>query len=240
MNNWTALLLLLLVALYGVVAPLWRRQADKSLGTGIETDELANLWAKEKDRLTGEQRTLDLALVNGEINKNTHGEERALLHDEATRVLKRLRKARTSSSSSGHLGQSQQRTYHLAGYMIAVSIGIMAIGSTYYLMQTDLQSDISPHVVAQASPSQIIKTEAGAQMPDIGAMVTQLELRVKEAGDTASISDLLMLGRSYRVIGRASDAIGTYRSVLDQDPANATATISLGSILLDSKRNPND
>ena len=245
MSHWIFLAFMLLLTLVVVVAPLWRRQSDQPLGSGVETDELADLWAAEKDRLTGEQRTLDLALAVGEIDEKTHNIERSLLYDEAARALKLLRKARRSSVSHKQQNSPSARPqiYSRAGQIITVGIVAVTLGANYYLAHQDLQRFIVPDGNEHALVASNIKTPSTAsgdirpddQAPDIGAMVAQLELRVKEAGDKVNTPDLLMLARSYRVVGKNNDAIDLYRRVLKLDPANTSAILALGSMLLNSK-----
>ncbi len=82
-----------------------------------------------------------------------------------------------------------------------------------------------------ASPKRSAK-RAGA-LPDIGAMVAGLEARVKD-GD-APVKDLLMLARSYRVLGRSRESIAMYRRVLDKEPENLPALMAAGSLLFEAQ-----
>ena len=52
----------------------------------------------------------------------------------------------------------------------------------------------------------------GAPAPDVGAMVARLEARLREHPDDAR--GWMMLGRSYRVLGRAADAARAYGEAL--------------------------
>ncbi|MGB3865581.1 MAG: tetratricopeptide repeat protein, partial [Xanthobacteraceae bacterium] len=56
--------------------------------------------------------------------------------------------------------------------------------------------------------------------PDIGQMVQRLEARVREGNPTAQ--GLMMLGRSYRVLGRDADAIGVLKQAAERDATPAT------------------
>ncbi len=228
MTSWVLFALLSAITLFVVAGPLWRRRADKALGRGVETDEPTRRWATEKDRLIAEQRALDLTLARGEISEAIHGQERALLQQEATRALDQLRRARTATPTDPGT-QRRPRTYPLAAAALAAAVVISSAALTNYLAQQDMRRDVSPH--ADGGPP---AGETGADGPDVAAMVAQLESKVTEAGDGATVGDLLMLARSYRVIDRKDEAIALYRRVLAVDARNITAVMALGAMLLNS------
>ncbi len=238
MSTWVFLALLLIATVVAVIAPMWNRRADRPLGRGIETDDIAERWCEEKDRLVAEQRALDLALANGEIDEVHHAQERTIIQHEANRALDRLRKAR---GSSGQPYTALRPDKHPAiGGVLAAAIVLMTGAISQFLSLQDLRRDQSPHaegqvpIAAAAGNGQAPKNMPATGVPDVSAMVAKLEARVEAGGEGASTPDLLMLGRSYRVMGRNEDAIRTYRRVLKAEPKNLSATMAMGSILLNS------
>ena len=68
--------------------------------------------------------------------------------------------------------------------------------------------------------------------PDIGAMVGRLEEKVKAGG--ASLDDVMMLARSYRVLGREDDSLAMYRKARELEPDQPQLDLVLASALLRS------
>lgn len=238
MSTWIFLVLLLVIVVFVVIVPLWTRRADRPLGRGIETDDIAERWQEEKDRLVAEQRSLDMALAGGEISTQAHEQDRAILQHEANRALDRLREAR--GSGKRRPSAARPGIHPINGGVLATAVVLVTCGAAYFLSLQDLRRDVSPHAdgripmpVATAdgkSPT----AKSGDGTPDIAAMVAGLEARVKAGGEEATVRDLLMLGRSYRVMARKEHAIKTYRRVLSAEPNNLAATMAIGSILLNS------
>ena len=239
MTTWMFLLLLLTTVVYVVIAPLWNRRADEPLGRGIETDDIAERWHEEKDRLVAEQRSLDMALAEGEIDKEEHTKERAILQHDANRALDHLRQARRADISKSAV--SLPGTHPKIGTTLAITIVAFTCGIAYVLSLQDLQRDVSPHadgrmpLPATTASAQNPTVNSKGGPPDIAAMVARLEARVNARGNDVVTPDLLMLGRSYRVMGRKEDAVKTYRRVLSVEPSNLAAAMAVGSILLNSE-----
>jgi cytochrome c-type biogenesis protein CcmH/NrfG len=240
MSTWIFLALLLITTVFVVIAPLWNRRADRPLGQGIETDDTAERWREEKDRLVAEQRALDMALASGEIDVAEHARDRAILQHEADRALDRLRKSRGGTTRRRPAVVRPGKRPAL-GAALAATIVLLTGAMTHYLSQQDLQRNVSPHAdgripvaAATATGRQAPAERSGAAQPDVGAMVATLEARVNAGAEDVTTPDLLMLGRSYRVMGRKGDAIKTYRRVLSAEPRNLAATMGVGSILLNS------
>lgn len=68
--------------------------------------------------------------------------------------------------------------------------------------------------------------------PDVGAMVAKLEGRVTAGG--ASLDEVMMLARSYRVMGREAESLAMYRRASEMAPDEPQLALVLASALLRS------
>lgn len=166
-----------------VLWPLWQRRSDRSLGTGIETDDISLQWEQEKDRLVKEQLDLDFALAENKISADEHKVEREHVVSDAKHALERLRLARSAQEKAASASLHKPRAYPKFGAAFALTILISAMGLTVFLKGQDIQR-------AAKLPGKQQVT-----MSDIKKMVDKLETRVK-AGE-GSLKDKLILARSF-------------------------------------------
>lgn len=254
MTTVIATLLLCSVVLAWTLFPLWVRSFDRDPGDGLEKDDRITKWREEKDRLVAEMVALDVAITERKIDRETYDNERTRVMAEAESAVEELRKARAGASER----KTVARTYPVLGGALA---GVMAIGAitlTVALNSNDLRTDASPHASGQIplSPEQLAAGmpegakpaanvanphvpagQGGPPMgpdgtPDIGAMVAKLEGRVTAGG--ASLDEVMMLARSYRVIGRESDSLAMYRRASEMAPDEPQLALVLASALLRS------
>lgn len=230
-------LILCALAATAVLLPLWLRSADGSLGRGADGDEPERQWQSEKDRLVGELRELDRAFAEGRIDGAIHGRQRAALSADAERALDRLRQTRASAMPGDAL--HMPRRYPVAAMAAAVLLFGVSGSAMMLSAQGDIVRGASPHadgriplpaaqadakvapaaMPAAASPAAAMPvTAAGA--PDIGAMVQRLEARV-QAGEP-TVEEMMMLGRSYRVLGRSDDAITVLKRAAEREARTDT------------------
>ncbi|MGB3274217.1 MAG: tetratricopeptide repeat protein [Xanthobacteraceae bacterium] len=87
-------------------------------------------------------------------------------------------------------------------------------------------SQVTAQAAAPAAPAGMPTTADGA--PDIGAMVQRLEARVQ--GGEPTVEEMLMLGRSYRALGRTDDAIAVLKRAAERD-ARADTLFAYGEVL---------
>lgn len=206
-----------------VLLPLWQRRADRSLGSGIETDDIALQWEMEKDRLVKEQHDLDLALAEGKLSPEVHKVEREMVVADAQRALERLRLARKMNEKMASAARHKPRAYPKYGAVLGSLILISTFALSFYLDGQDIQRQV-------AAPK---NGEPQIKMADIEKMVASLEARVKAGEGTDR--DKLMLARSYLVLGRKPEAIAEYQRLHEADGKNMPAIMALGQIYFNSK-----
>jgi cytochrome c-type biogenesis protein CcmH/NrfG len=237
-------LMLCALAALAVLLPLWSRRADVPLGRGSDGDEPEREWQAEKDRLVRELRELDVAQAEGRITAEIHDQQHAALSVEAEQALARLRRARSGSSPKNSEHTPQQ--YPGAAVVAAFALFIVSGGVTLISARGDVQRGTSPHadgrmllapsssaagggnaeVVGSQLPRSSVSKElqglplAADGSPDVGKMVARLEEKVKSG--EPSVDDLMMLGRSYRVLGRDEEAISLLKQAAQRAPNRAT------------------
>ena len=210
------------LCLFIMFLPLWQRRSDRSLGNGIETNDLSQQWEIEKDRLVKEQNDLDVALAEGKITEKTHKIEREQVMEDAKRALNKLRQARNMSERLATNAKHKPRVYPQYGMAFAATILLATGALIFHLNGHDIQRQLSPHEQAQ-----------NTSMPEIKKMVAGLEKRVKESGGTRT--ERMMLARSFLVIGRRDDSIALYKKISAENKRDVGALMALGEILFNSK-----
>lgn len=254
MTTVIATLLLCAVVLAWTLFPLWVSAFDRDPGDGLEKDDRIAKWSEEKDRLVAEMVALDMAIAERKIDRESYESERARVMAEAESAVEKLRKARTGDPERTTVA----RTYPLVGGALAGVLAIGAIALTVALNGNDLRTDASPHANGQIplSPEQMAaglpegakpapgmpnphaaagpgSPPMGADgAPDIGAMVAKLEGKVKAGG--ASLDEVMMLARSYRVMGREPESLAMYRKASEMAPDEPQLALVLASALLRS------
>lgn len=208
-------------ALIAMLWPLWQKRADRGLGVGVENDDVAALWEKEKDRLLLEQVELDSALAEGKISSAVHLEERTLLMSEAERALKRLRQARSREERLASAGEHTPRIYPVAGGIFAV----LTLIATMVLVLELKGLDITRQVKQAEAPK--------IDMAQIRGMVARLEARVQNG--ESSTKEQLMLARSYFVLGERDKSLALYMSIHENDAQNMETIMALGEIYFGAK-----
>ncbi len=221
MSSLIGILALGALSLIVMLWPLWQRRADRRLGVGVESDNVAELWEREKDRLVQEQNDLDLALAEGKISAEVHRGERAEVMREAKRALDRLRRARAAEEKLASSSEHKPRIYPYigAGFASLVLVGTLLL--VFQLKGLDID-----RVAKQANAPKV-------QMSDIKKMVSSLEDRVKSGN--GSTKDKLMLARSYFVLGQREKSLALYEGIHNEDDKNLPAILALGEIYFNSK-----
>lgn len=210
------------LSLFIMLVPLWQRRSDRSLGTGIETNDLSVQWESEKDRLVKEQNDLDVALAEGKISEATHKVEREQVMEDAKRALNKLRQARSMSEKLATSAHHKPRAYPTYGIGFAASILVATAALIIHLNGQDVIRKVSPQEVA-----------ANTTMPEIQKMVATLEKRVAEGGSTRR--EQMMLARSFLVLGRRADSIALYKKITTENKGYVGALMALGEIHFNSK-----
>lgn len=100
-----------------------------------------------------------------------------------------------------------------------VLVAVAAMGAAGYAITG------SPRFVSQAPQA----TPAEPSVAQIEQMVEGLAQRMKQ--EPENLEGWTMLGRSYQVMGRASDAVAAYREVLKRQPESANAMVDVAGAL---------
>lgn len=165
---------------------------------------------------------------------------------EAEKAAARLGELRANNGP----GAAPSRTYPRLAWAIASLVIISGTSLTLLLNNLDLRRDVNPHADGQIplpadstarSPIAATPSTAGAASPsgaplhadgtpDIAAMVARLEARVKSAD--ASVDDVMMLARSYRVLNREAESLELYRKAQAMVPQDEALKLVLASALI--------
>ncbi|MFQ5623980.1 MAG: tetratricopeptide repeat protein [Paracoccaceae bacterium] len=209
--------------------PLLSRHADRSLGDGLEANDVETLWKEEKDRLVSQVRALDVALAEGKIAEKEHAMERSRLSVAANDALDQLRKARNVLGTSP--GARNPRRYPLVAAGLAAALLVSITIAVLTIDRGTIMRAAPPLRLAGANPEPTGETAPSAGPVDIQAMVAGLEERV-ETGDP-SVGEILMLARSYLVLDRADEAVALYRRAVGMEPENIEALMPLAVAIFD-------
>jgi len=252
MSILIAILVLCAAVAAWTVYPLLSAQSDRDRGDGLEAEGRLAAWTEEKDRLVAEMVALDVALSEGRIAEGDYNLQRSLVMSEAEKAATNLGKLRAGSGERS----SPLRTY--PGVAVGLALAVIVSGSALaiFLNGQDLRTDANPHadgsiplpaaVAAGAPPAPGAtagRDGAGAPpvhadgTPDVGAMVARLEARVK--GTDATIDDVIMLARSYRVLKREEDSLALYRRAQTMAPQDEGLKLILASALIRSESDAN-
>ncbi len=249
MTIYFTVVLMAVVAAAIVLLPLWQKRADLSLGLGQEDADESTGWVDQKNRIAAQLGELDIALAEGKIDAATYSAEKSRLALDGDRVLKALNGARVShmDDAENHVA----RTYPAFGIACGVLFISATSGLSFFLGNQVLNRNVSPHADGSVALSQSKQTASAATrpsperdkqaaakrppvfgadgQPDVGAMVARLEQRV--AKPDAPVKDIMMLARSYRVLGREDEAIALYERAVTLAPNDAGVLMISGQML---------
>lgn len=252
MSILIAILLLCALAAIWTVSPLLRTPSDQMLGDGLEEEGRVAAWNQEKDRLVSDMVALDVAYSEQRISKADYDVQRALVMTEAEKAAIQLSKLRTNTTERPPVSRTYPRV------AIAVALGVIVCGASVavFLNDQDMRSDKNPHAdgsiplpagvtAAGVGAAPNASAQAGGSgmpmnadgTPDIGAMVARLEARVK--GSDATVNDVLMLARSYRVMDREAESLTLYRKAQVMEPNDPSLKLVLASALIRSENESN-
>ncbi|HMN37676.1 MAG TPA: hypothetical protein PKD49_08200 [Hyphomicrobium sp.] len=243
-----AILLVSIAAAGWMVFPLLTAKSDEDRGEGQEADGRVAAWNQEKDRLVGNMVAMDVAYSEKRISEEDYNAQRMLIMSEAEKAAARLSELRASRQPHGTSG----RTYPVVAIGIASAIIVSGAALAVLLNSYDTRTDVNPHasgriplpaeMAAGASPQQGAVDDPGSGQtgagmhadgtPDVGAMVARLEARVK--GPDATVDDVMMLARSYRVLNREEESVQLYRRAQTMAPQDEALKLVLASALIRS------
>lgn len=250
MSILIAILLLCAIVAGWTVYPLLSAESDLDRGDGLEAEGRLAAWTEEKDRLVAEMVALDMALSEGRINEGDYNVQRSLVMSEAEKAAGHLGKLRAGSGARS----SPSRTYPRVAVGLALGLIVSGSALAIFLNGHDLRTDANPHADGRIPlPATAVAQETGAPpapaasaspngagtppvhadgTPDVGAMVARLEERVK--GPDATVDDVIMLARSYRVLEREEDSLALYRRAQTMAPEDEGLKLVLASALIRS------
>jgi len=198
---WVVSAVLLLVALWMVAGTLWRKPAPASQAQSASQSNLAVLKAQLQQ--------IDQDLAQGALDAAQHQTARA---DIERRVLEEESVAIAPLRDGSTLGTM---------LLLLVAVPVLALG-LYGLTGTPAALSPQPPQ-AQDSPS-----------PDeVGAMIAKLAERMEKQppGNVADTEGWVMLGRSYAVTQRYSDASRAFARALQLMPGDAQILVDQADVL---------
>ena len=207
---WIVLILMLAVALVVVLSPQLRKRrraasSRRDYDVAVYADQLRELKSDvERGVLSADQETQARLEI-----------ERRVLDADASQTI--LGK-RTGSPLFSAIGASI-----LLAFIPGFAVGI-------YLWQgsPDVPSQFAeiPPATAEIPPI----AEAPGQAPEVGVAVEELVARLREQPD--NLDGWLLLGRSYIVLGRHSEAVRAYREAAGLAPGDASVQSRLGESMV--------
>ncbi len=229
MVTLVVLALLLLLVGIAVFRPLLSPEFDSSPGRGLEAEPAASCGAAEA-KVSEEQRDLQEALAEGKISEADFEKEVARIQRvDAALSLSQV----PEGVRPGKPGQ-QPSAYPLIAVLGWGSAVALSVGTALFVDRLDIirpNVPIRPSPVAEAQGSGV-PLATGDVVPDIGAMVGQLEARILR-GEVGQ-EDIEMLVRSYTVLGRGDEVTDFLRAAVDQNPDHPVLLLALGMRFFDA------
>ena len=227
-------LLLLLVGI-AVFRPLLSAQFDASPGTGLEAKPPVSRSAVGAKALE-EQRDLREALAEGKISESDFQLEAGRIRrfDAASSLEPVPEDARPVVPAR------QPSAYPLIAVLGWGSAIALSVGTALLVERLDI---IRPDVPVRETPAAGMQGPGtspgpGDLVPDIAAMIGQLEARILR-GEVAE-EDIEMLVRSYAVLGRGAEVTDFLRAAVDQNPDHPVLLLALGMRLYDEPQPETD
>ena len=234
MTTFVILVLLLLLAGAAVFRPLLSPEFDSPTGPGLETRPEPSV-AEAEAMAADETKSLRAALAEGKISEEDFTEEVARIHKAAS--------ASDSAARGLEAGALSRRpsTYPLGavlGWGSAVALSLVAAIAVERLdiERTDA-NPVAPAPMAGARAPGVPPVPDDF-VPDIGAMVGQLEARIL-SGDVVE-QDIEMLMRSYSVLGREGELAEFLRSAVELNPEHPVLLLALGILLYEDQDTESD
>ncbi len=204
MTLWIVLALMLVVALVVVLFPQIRKRR----------------------RAPASRRDYDVAVYADQLRELKTDVERGVLSaDEETQArLEIERRVLDADASQAILGKrSGSPIFSAIGASILLAfIPGFALGA--YLWQG------SPEVPSQFAEIPPVAAEAPGQAPEVGVAVEELAARLREEPD--NLDGWLLLGRSYIILGRHSEAVLAYRQAAALAPDDSSVHSRLGESMV--------
>ena len=229
MTTFVVLVLLLLLAGAAVFRPLLSPEFDSPTGTGLETRPEPSVGEAEAIA-ANEANGLRAALAEGKISEEDFTEEVARIHKAA---------AVSDSAARGlEAGAPSRRpsTYPLGavlgwGSAVALSLAAAIAVERLDIVRTDA-NPVAPAPIADARVPGVPPVPDDF-VPNIGAMVGQLEARIL-SGDVVE-QDIEMLMRSYSVLGREEELAEFLRGAVELNPEHPVLLLALGILLYEDQ-----
>jgi len=249
MTIYITIVLMSFTVVFFILFPLWRRRADAPLGWGQEMNKEVSLWLDKKNRLTQELSELDLAFAQKKLDPLAYETDKQILLKETDDTLKALQQARNATHNAQE--NYNQSTYPLFGIISGIAFVVATTGLTAFLGGQPINRTVSPHIAGEmslidkikamktadtASPHKHVKGKrpvvTADGKPDINAMVKRLELRVQKPD--ASLKDIMMLAKSFNVLGRKEEAIKLYERAITLAPEDLIVALTAGQYISQS------
>ena len=204
MTLWVVLILMLVMALAVVLFPQLRKRR----------------------RAPRSRRDYDVAVYADQLRELKTDVERGVLSaDQETQArLEIERRVLDADASQAILGKrAGSPLFSAVGASILLAF-IPGFALGIYLWRG------SPEIPSQFAEIPPVSAETPGQAPEVGVGVEELVARLREQPD--NLDGWLLLGRSYIVLGRHSEAVRAYREAAGLAPGDATVQSRLGESMV--------
>lgn len=206
MTFWIIVILLSLLAVLGLLYPLWRGQQSQTIADNLRREQNIQIAREQLAELKQQQQAGTLS--EEEYQTTSADLEKALLADV------------------GDDAPSTQHTVKPPRFTIATLALLVPVSSfaLYAWLGTPaaLQNSASP----AASDNGGHASNTSSPIPaDIDSMVASLEAKLQK--DPQNLDGWQMLARSYMTMGRYPDAVKAYQKLLEQVPEDPNVMLML-------------
>ena len=193
--------LLMLIAVVALSKPLFKNYTKDELAESqkqVDQRKALNIELYEQKKVQIEQ-DFSNGLLDDEAKIQAYNEiEHSLLQDVAI-------------SQTADLVQISKQQAKILSLAFLITIPLFSIAVYAFIMPQNYEQVVLGIAAEQSQQSQ--------QAPDIGEMIISLEAKLKQ--DPDNIQGWNMLGRSYMVIKRYTDAVSAYKKAIDLKKSNS-------------------
>nr|CRH06302.1 Conserved protein of unknown function. TPR repeat-containing protein [Candidatus Magnetococcus massalia] len=223
-----------------VFYPAFTRSGSRPLPEGLEGNPQVVLEDR-RDLLLRQLKELELDSQGGLVDTDDAATVREGLEDELGKVLQSLddlKKTPRSEKVDPEVEKSKLMVDRALGVAILAIVGAASLGMYAFWLGTPTEPQIQARQQPAGHPGGGGQGGQGGEtgMPDIKAMVAGLAERLQDEPD--NIEGWMRLGRSYQVMGNIAESLKAYTHILERQPENLDAAVSMSMVLLDTEDKP--